>query len=761
MCGLGMVQDLEAGDPRQVGRYRIVGRIGEGGMGQVFLAHSPSGRAVAIKVVRPELAREADFRRRFAREVAAAKRVNGAFTAGVVDADPEGTPAWLATVYVPGVSLAEALAGHGPWSASAVVTLAAGLVEALEAVHAAGVVHRDLKPSNVLLAADGPRVIDFGISLESEASALTQTGMSIGTPGFMSPEQLLGERVGPASDVFALGAILAYTATGTGPWGTGTPYALHFRAVYEQPDLSAVPAELRDIVATCLAKTPDERPTLADLLEHFTGKSSDGPTTVTPVAATTWMPAPVARLVQEHATGTITPSPVPASPVPGGTGAPVPAPAPTAVQPPAPDAPKETMLHQAATRTGEQPTPDNPVAADPVEPTDGALEPTMQPAEPHGTVSRRRALFALTGGVLAAASALTVWNALDGDSPGRHTDGSGSGSATGGSRSGAASASPRPATAPGTALWTFPAPAAVYSPVVADGVVYVGSDDHRLYAVDTSTGKKRWHFGTGGEVSTAPAVADGSVFFGSGDHRFYAVDAASGKKRWTFTTGGAVHSTPAVANGVVFFGSRDHLLYAVDAASGRKRWTFPAGATVGSPVLADGVLYFGTHDHRLYAVDAASGKKRWTFTADDVVRAPAIADGTVYVGSDDHHLYALDAASGKKRWSFPAGGPVRLPVVADGVVYVGSDDHRLYAVDAPTGKQRWSFISGNAVRLPVVADGVVYVGSDDRRLYAVNAADGKRRWEFATGDAVVSSPVVAEGVVYTGSQDRSLYAIKT
>lgn len=236
--GVGVFEALEPQDPLRVGRYRIVARLGAGGMGQVYLARSPGGRPVAVKVVRPELARDGEFRRRFAREVTAARRVNGAFTAGVVDADPDGSPAWLATVYVPGLSLGKAISVHGPWPAQPVLALGAGLAEALEAIHEAGVVHRDLKPSNVLLATDGPRVIDFGISLASEASALTSTGMTIGTPGFMSPEQLTGQPVGPASDIFALGAVLAYTATGVGPFGTGTPHALHFRAVYEQPNLA-------------------------------------------------------------------------------------------------------------------------------------------------------------------------------------------------------------------------------------------------------------------------------------------------------------------------------------------------------------------------------------------------------------------------------------------------------------------------------------------------------------------------------------------
>ncbi|WP_312018625.1 serine/threonine-protein kinase [Streptomyces sp. I05A-00742] len=292
-----------------MGRYRIVARLGAGGMGRVYLARSPGGRPVAVKMVRTELAGDGDFRRRFAREVSAARRVNGAFTAGVIDAEPDGSVPWLATVYVPGVSLGEAVSEHGPWPEPSVRALGAGLAEALEAIHAAGVVHRDLKPSNVLLAADGPRVIDFGISVAGEAGTLTATGSVIGTPGFMSPEQLTGRPVGPASDIFALGAVLAYTATGVGPFGTGTPHALHFRAVYEQPDLSSLPAALRPVVAACLAKQPDQRPTVPALLDRLTtagGEEADGATVcgAPPPTETGWMPEQVAQVVRERNTRT-------------------------------------------------------------------------------------------------------------------------------------------------------------------------------------------------------------------------------------------------------------------------------------------------------------------------------------------------------------------------------------------------------------------------------------------------------------------------
>ncbi|MEU6512364.1 protein kinase [Streptomyces sp. NPDC046942] len=289
---------LGVGDPDRVGPYRVVARLGAGGMGRVFLARSKGGRAVAVKVVRSELAEDREFRQRFAREVAAARRVNGVFTAGVVDADPEADPPWLATAYVPGISLDTAVARHGAWQAGQVAALAAGLAEALEAIHAAGLVHRDLKPSNVLLAADGPRVIDFGISTATEASAITRTGVVIGTPGFMSPEQLTGEPVGPASDVFALGAVLAFTASGSGPFGTGSAQGLMYRIVHGEPDLDAVPEKVRGLVARCLAKSPEDRPSVDALLSELTDAAGAAHTTLLFTSAS-WLPPTVASTVRE------------------------------------------------------------------------------------------------------------------------------------------------------------------------------------------------------------------------------------------------------------------------------------------------------------------------------------------------------------------------------------------------------------------------------------------------------------------------------
>jgi serine/threonine protein kinase len=290
------VQSLKADDPRSVGGYALVARLGRGGMGTVYLGRSRGGRLVAVKLISAEHSDDPGFRERFRREVEMARSVGGFWTAAVVDADHRAERPWLATEYVPGPTLQQAVTTHGPLPELAVRRLAAGLAEALAAIHATGLVHRDLKPSNVLLGADGPRVIDFGISQARERTALTATGSFFGTPGYSAPEQVVGGEVGPHTDVFALGAVSVFAATGCGPYGDGEPQALLYRVANGEPDLDRVPAALRELLAACLSRDPARRPAPAQVLTRL----GDGE--AAPPTSAVWLPKPVQTLVQRYHT---------------------------------------------------------------------------------------------------------------------------------------------------------------------------------------------------------------------------------------------------------------------------------------------------------------------------------------------------------------------------------------------------------------------------------------------------------------------------
>ncbi|RII09162.1 Serine/threonine-protein kinase AfsK [Streptomyces sp. YIM 130001] len=290
-------------DPQRIGAYRLIARLGAGGMGQVYLARSARGRTVAVKLVRQELAEQEEFRARFRQEVRAARQVGGRWTAPVLDADTEAPVPWVATGYVVGPSLGTVVSrDHGPLPERSTRILAAGLAHALQDIHAAGLVHRDLKPSNVLVTIDGPRVIDFGIARALETvtdGGLTRTGALVGSPGFMAPEQVRGDRITPACDVFCLGSVLAFAASGVLPFGTATSgvHALMFRIAQEDPDLSELPESLQELVADCLAKDPERRPSLETILERTDAEGTvDGGRTGDP-----WLPGVLVAQLGRHA----------------------------------------------------------------------------------------------------------------------------------------------------------------------------------------------------------------------------------------------------------------------------------------------------------------------------------------------------------------------------------------------------------------------------------------------------------------------------
>ncbi|MFE6662934.1 protein kinase [Streptomyces sp. NPDC057697] len=290
------MQPLEAGEPLTIGAYRLLGRLGAGGMGRVYLGRSAGGRTVAVKVVHPHFALDEQFRARFRREVESARRIGAQWTAPVLDADPDAPIPWVATGYVAGPPLSATVAEHGPLPEHAVRTLGAGLGEALAAVHAQGVIHRDVKPSNVLLALDGPRLIDFGIAHAMGATAsLTSTGVSVGSPGYMAPEQIRGVDISGAADVFSLGAVLAYAATGTAPFLGDSSAVLLYKVVHEEPELGELEGDLLEVVAGCLEKEPADRPTPMELARRL------APGGASALVAAGWLPGPLVREVSRAA----------------------------------------------------------------------------------------------------------------------------------------------------------------------------------------------------------------------------------------------------------------------------------------------------------------------------------------------------------------------------------------------------------------------------------------------------------------------------
>jgi hypothetical protein len=322
------MEGLQLGDPVSVGGYRLLGRLGAGGMGQVFLGVSPSGRRVAVKLIHPVHAGTEHFRERFAREIEAARRVGGFHTAPVVDADPHADPPWMVTAYIDGPSLEEAVGRYGPLPPERVRALGAGLAEGLAAIHAHGLIHRDLKPGNVIMAGDGPRIIDFGIARSVDATGLTATGAVVGTFAYMSPEQVRGDPVRHASDVFSLGCVLAFAATGRPPFGSDTAAAVMFRVVGQPPDLAGVADEgLRALIEACLAKSPGDRPAVPAVLAALTRS----PATLAPRAPRHAAPAADPSDIQ---TRTHAPLRAPVQTDPGRNGFPAPSTVPSSATPP-------------------------------------------------------------------------------------------------------------------------------------------------------------------------------------------------------------------------------------------------------------------------------------------------------------------------------------------------------------------------------------------------------------------------------------------
>ncbi|GGV54686.1 serine/threonine protein kinase [Streptomyces longisporoflavus] len=690
---------LRGGDPAEIGGYPLEARLGSGGMGTVFLARTASGRPVAIKLIHQQYAGDEEFRIRFRQEVAAARRVSGAFTAAVVDADPEAEHPWMATTYIEGHTLAQHIAKKGPLTGTDLRTLAIGLTEALRDIHRVGVVHRDLKPSNVVLSPEGPRVIDFGISRAADQQTLTMTGRVIGTPPFMSPEQLQAPRgVGPRSDVFSLGTLLVYAATGQGPFDADSPYMTAYQVVHEPPELTAVPAALRAVVEPCLDKDPDARPSADELLERL----RDLPAEMGDVAAG----APGSRTrdtdTQHHRAGDDGTANGFGADTDTGTG--------------------------TSTGTGA--------------PADGTLNSVRRRRRWRPVLAAAVAVAALGGGVAALQLGSSDTSSGSGDGDGRD------------STVAAAEAPPLP---DGFRPWRTTVPNDRGIPdevrcVPRGDALFCGGGGVVATRLRISDGKEIWKVKSPGVPTqgmhivgaTNDTVLGYRVPEGDGaGQQLVALDARTSKELWSRPIGGQSTVYTGRTQDAVLSGSTvlsvdpgRTRIEAREAHSGRVLWStpFPAGSEC-TPVAAG---------QRMYAMCGPSAE-----VANVDVRHPV--------------LHTVDLESGSLGKGIPVQGPVHpvgdskgglvlLHQRMRGAQSVGYD--KVLRVDPASGQVSSRPLKKTYDATPGMADGTVYFAGRTGRISAVDPANGREKWSRQTSVEGASGPVLAAGAG-SGAGSRS------
>ncbi|POX60353.1 serine/threonine protein kinase [Streptomyces sp. Ru62] len=785
------MQPLRATDPRHIGPYAATHRLGAGGMGEVYLAESRTGLRLAVKVVRAEHAEDRTFRARFRHEVRAAQTVGGAdtYTARVVDADTEAERPWMATEFVSGPNLRDAVLDHGALPRPAVRILAAALGEALTAIHARGLVHRDLKPSNILLGPDGPRVIDFGIVRALEATSLTRTGAVVGSVGYVSPEQIRnGGQVGPPSDVFSLGAVLAYAAAGREPFGEGQDSVVLLRILTRDFDLSGVPEDIRPLVTACLREDPLERPEPAEVV----ASAGFAPDTLRAAVRPGWYgPATRPRPTQDdrpsgveyltpHPTttdsagratplGSVPPAAPEDSAIPGtrGDSAAEAAPqgSPTAA---AGNGSAGPATHGDAVRTA---APTGSAAGSltdstgPATPTDSTRTATptgsdtvigsSAPSRRSGAVApgRRRLLQVLAGGAVAVAG-LGVGGRLWGYGFGTESSG-------GSDRSPTPSAD-RTNGAPAVLRWQYDlggiggldGACCALSP---DGsVVYAGTSGGVLHAISRD-GSKRWKVRLGDDVSTPVATRDAVycvVGLHSEDSRRLAAVSPSGSTLWTRTLGDQRYDVPVLTGQdvLVCVGGTSTGGLRCYASDGSEKWTAKtlAGPT-GTPLVSGGTVFTGSYGDVLLALDARDGSRKWQVSGGTDATALVLAGTTLFTDSAAE-LQGFRVTDGRRLWRKEDDGGVLTG--GSRTLAVGTEQGGVYAVRAADGSRAWTygFEGGSAHPRAVVAGDTVYAHAGEK----VCALDlnGQKRWNAVLGrDAGDDqhTPVARGGRLYVPS----------
>lgn len=733
---------LASGDPESIGGYALVDRLGQGGMGVVYLGRAASGRQVAIKLVHEQYTQDEEFRTRFRQEVAAARRVSGAFTAPVVDADPEADRPWMATLYVPGRTLSEVVRKKGPLNGRELRTLGLGLVEALRDIHRAGVVHRDLKPANILMAEDGPRVIDFGISRAVDSQTLTVTiGRVLGTPPFMSPEQLRSPRgVTAASDVFSLGSLLVFAARGSSPFESDSPYLSGYQVMYEHPTLEGVPEPLRVIAERCLAKEPEARPELEEL--HRT------------LRALPDFPA-AERVSGEGGEGGE------AARVEGVEGAPAGGLGPGTAHGPGITAHGHGAAHGPA-------TVDGPATAGagrpPGSPPPGPQRPEAGRTRP-GRGARRR-LVVTTVGVALGVTGLSVAAAVF--APGM-------GESSGDSSTTTAHSQPPASLPAGWRPWRtdlrveIEGPPLVYDEpgcVSESGrTLYCGGNGFTIAKVDAANGRVKWRWGSRPQAARPIGVRDGIVYTyresEDGRRSVVALDTATKKQRWEKVISGSA-AVQLFRGGVLTLSSDDRQLIAY-GASGEPLWQSPmpegkfceptvlGGAPYGmcAPITSDGLAADGPYD--LLRLDPSHGTQhvltnlpRKTLTVGAIQGKPLFVlpqtSKEVYDSGYERPYMAMvrvDPRTGEVT-RIPLRRPVLgKPTLLHGTVYFVRPNGMVTAVAADSGRELWQRATETeSLSAPVLSRryGKLYFANRFGRLLALNVDDGKEAWRTAALD---------------------------
>ncbi|MCX5403595.1 serine/threonine-protein kinase [Streptomyces sp. NBC_00335] len=746
------MEELTGQDPRVLGGYRLLSRLGQGGMGRVYLASDGGDGLLAVKVIHPEYAGNEEFRRRFQREVRAAARVKAVGVARVIAADPHAELPWLATEYIPGLSLAEAIDAHGALPAGSCHHLAAQLAQALSAVHTEGLVHRDLKPSNVILGASGAHLIDFGIARAADDSVITHTGQTPGTPGFIAPEVLRGKDSDARADVFALGAVLAFAAQGRHPYGTGAPIVVMARPLAMDPDLSGVSDPvLADLLPRCLATDPAARPDLGTIIRAVT----DG---YTPTRF--WVPATVLDAIGQRSLTArhLTAPPFPRRPSgpPGHLGPPGGTAQPAGASPPLHHA--ETVTHAGDPSARTQPAPDAARAR--------ATSP--DPASPLSTIrpSRRTLVRGTLAAAVIAAGAAGGISLIDSytkdrekdrkaDQRAKDTDAKNKDKAKEAQR--AHEAEVRAAAVPlqERTIWSRPLDGWVRAtPCLSGSTLYVTDNGDTLRSVSLKDGSVRWTHGVDGFGTGDSPVAVGGVVAALHTSGLDVLDAGSGKRLWT--ADGPMGQLSQHRGRLVF---DDGYFISCFTTSGSRVWNRRYNTVQkksGPLVTADDTLTIVSGDGKLVAINLADGRTLWEHQVDTGGEAvTAVSDGSVVVfGSAG--VSSFELRTGTEQWNVKVpglGGGVELVIHTD-TVYVGAGSHGLFAYELSSGKERWHASDGPHSGLRPASDMIYGYGTT---IVAVNKADGSTVWSTVVDNDPDPDLVLgAEGIYIHGDGDKTL-----